>query len=222
MRGNGKFFAGVEYLDCNDLVSFANDRGADTDVCKLIQSYARGHCDCRDDENKPAPPLPFLQSTETCNFCGGNGGSDLWTILPTRSDTIVYTGIMIGSRPFLGKCGELWPAAMDPDGYFTKEQCPIIQNEMRTACGCAFRDASGRKIENTSGVGLSPTFNSTPSPTPRSPKEKTCVNRLNAVCSSNSPCCSGLKCGKKFGNGVRYCQRSSRQLRGKEEEPVGM
>jgi len=63
MQGSGSFFAGVSNLSCDDLVSFAGDRGPQTDVCGIIQSYARTHCDCRDFSGNSAPPLPFLSNT---------------------------------------------------------------------------------------------------------------------------------------------------------------
>lgn len=173
--------------------------------------------------------MSYYNDLLRCNFCGddtGNNGSDLWTIDPSKWDYYVsYSGIYAGNTPFSGKCGPLWDIAMDPQGYLTKAQCPLIQEGMRQVCGCALRDATGKEIRGTGGSDYNPsptpsplsptTRRPTPSPTPGNNNIGGQCAKLNGLC-DNKECCSEYTC-KKFGNNKSYCLKN-RHLRGVEEE----
>lgn len=226
MKGSGSFSAGAGgTLSCNDLVSFAADRGPTTDVCYIIQSYARTHCGCVDKDGKPAPPLPFLSETVQCQPCGGTGGNDLWTMDPVKAEVLVDSGIDVpkadgsGTIDYILYCNDCWDNAMNPLGVFTPAQCSVLQNQgVRNTCGCALRDAAGNKVTRGNNPSPTPSPPNNPSPTPAPPSSgpgpSGGCKEMNSVCGGDSECCSGT-CMDIAGTGRCGARRG---LRGNEEQ----
>ena len=125
------FWAGAEYLTCGKLKEFANERQDFTDVCSIVQNYARTYCGCKDSRGNEAPPAPYSDSTVSCNICG----SDLQTIDPALAEKLVYTGV----SGFQGQCEFLYNLGLSNNGYFSAGECAVIQSNCKTACGCALR-----------------------------------------------------------------------------------
>lgn len=141
---DASFNAGVEQLKCRDLYSIADDRRQGTDVCYLVMNYASDYCNCMDNYNNPAPDVPYYDSTEPCNICGGSNGSNLWRYDPGRAERSVPTSLGISI-----KCEFLYETALQ--GAFLPSQCPSVQEATREACGCALRDSKGNAISGSFG-----------------------------------------------------------------------
>lgn len=169
--------------------------------------------------------ISSLTYTIYSNVCGdndGTNGSDLWTTDPALWEALADTGIVAGDTTFQMQCGQMWNDAMDPDGIFTPAWCLTAQDNVRSFCGCALRDAAGNKINRGTGP-----VSSTPAPTPAPVTAPTpapvyavavstggggCVG-LSSVC-TNTPCCDGYVCQAMAGSA--YCASARRGLRGQD------
>lgn len=141
------FDAGVERMSCRDLVSIAGDRRKWTDVCYLVVNYALEYCNCKNDNNDDAPDLPYYDSTQPCNICGGTSGSDLYTIDQGRLERNVPTSLGISV-----KCDFLFQTALQ--GAFLPSQCSDVQDATREACGCGLHDPNDPNHSNHSGASF--------------------------------------------------------------------
>ena len=209
------FYAGVDTLTCGTLRQFASERDDTTDVCGIVQNYARTYCGCKDYRGNAAPPAPFQDNTVVCNICSGPNGSDLQTIHPDTEELIVDTGV----SGFQAQCGYLYELGLSDYGAFSAGECQVVQNNVRGPCGCA--------ITNNRGIlgGPSPTqpapspTNAPPSPTPAPPSPTPVTSQCAGLIGSCDymSCCSGLKCVTFPGYGG-VCA-PYRRLRGRAERP---